>query len=183
MSAAIGLKAPWTEKVCNSAFRLISAVELAAQRSQLLIRFSTLVLSDGHHNLCFVLVKVFSLPECPPLIVELCNWHKISFLVSLGIIGCQHSFTRLLGFHFLYKTPLDVARSSQLLQKSTASSFFFENRASSFEIGLVPKLQWKSSKFTPYRSSARIIIWIAETACRLFASFRTGSTKFVLLHV
>ena len=68
MSAANVLNAPWTEKVCNSAFRLIPAVDLAAQRSQLAICFSTLLLSDGHRNLCFILAKVFSTPKCPPLI-------------------------------------------------------------------------------------------------------------------
>ena len=51
MTAAIVLKAPCTEKVCNSAFRLIPAVEVAAQRSQFATCFSTLVLSDGHQNL------------------------------------------------------------------------------------------------------------------------------------
>ena len=73
MSAAIVLNAPWTEKVCNYAFRLIPAVDLAAQRSQLAICFSTLVLSDGHQNLCFILAKVFSTPKCPPLIGESCS--------------------------------------------------------------------------------------------------------------
>ena len=169
-SGAIVLKAPWTEKVCNSAFRLIPAVEPAAQRSQLAICFSTLVLSDGHQNLCFILARVFSTPKCPPLFGELCNWYKISFLISLGIIACQPSFTRLLGFHFLYKTPLDVVRSSQLLQSSSASRFP-QDRASSMEIGFIPKVQCESSKFTPYRWSTQIMILIAESArCRFPSS-------------
>ena len=93
----------------------------------------------------------------------------MSFLISLGIIACQHSFTRLLGFHFLYKTPLDVARSSQLLQSSNASRFP-QDWVSSLEIGFFPKIQCDSSKFTPYRSSAQILILIAESARCRFAS-------------
>ena len=59
MSAAKVLNDPWTEKVCNSALRLIHPVDLTAQRSQIAICFSTLVLSDGHQNLCFILANVF----------------------------------------------------------------------------------------------------------------------------
>ena len=73
MSAAIVLNAPCTEKVCNSAFRSIPAVDLAAQRSQLAICLSTLVLSDGHQNLCFILANDFLTPKCPPLIGESSN--------------------------------------------------------------------------------------------------------------
>ena len=68
MSAAMVLNAQCTEKVCNSAFRLIPAVDLAAQRSPLAVCFSKLVLNDGHQNLCFILANVFSTPKCPPLI-------------------------------------------------------------------------------------------------------------------
>ena len=92
---------------------------------------------------------------------------KSPFELSLGKIACQHSFTRLLGFHFLYKTPLDVARSSQLLQSSNASP----------TIGLPP---WRSSSFQKYnanflkimryRSSTPILILIAESARCCFAS-------------
>ena len=88
MSAAIVLKAPCTEKVCNSAFRSILAVDLAAEWSQLAVSFSTLVLSDRHQSPCLILANVFSLPKCPPLTGEWCSWYKISFLSSLGIIAC-----------------------------------------------------------------------------------------------
>ena len=182
MSAAIVLNASWTEKVCNSAFCLIFAVGLDAQGSQLTICFSAFVLSDGHQNLCFILAKLFSTSKCPPPIGESCNWYKISFLISLGLITCPHSFTRLLSFHFLCKTPLDVARSSQLLQSSNASRFS-KDRASSLEIGFFPEVQCESSKFTPYRSSTQILILIAESArCRFASWLSDRSTKFVFLH-
>ena len=44
------------------------------------------------------------------------------------------------------------------------------NWASSLEIGCFPKVQCESSKFTPYRLSAQIMILIAESARCRFAS-------------
>ena len=67
-TAAIVVNAPWTEKVCNFAFRLMPVVDLAAQRWQLGIWFSTLVLSYGHQTLCLMFANVFSTPKCSPLI-------------------------------------------------------------------------------------------------------------------
>ena len=72
-SAATVLNAPSTEKVCNSAFRLIPSADLAAQILRLAICLYTLVLSDGHQNLYVILAKVFSTPKCPPLIGESCS--------------------------------------------------------------------------------------------------------------
>ena len=110
----------------------------------------------------------------------------IQNLVShfLRIMACQHSFT-VSWFCFLYNTSFDVARSSLILQ-SSKGSMISQDRAFSLEIRFVPKKQKESSKFTPHRSNARLMILTAESARYLFASnltHRVHENRFFTLLV
>ena len=137
MSAAITLNELKSWVDCNSALRFFPAVERAVQRSQFAICRSTLDLMKGHQNLCLILAKVFCTAKWPPLVGASCKWYKISWRIDFGTTACHTSFTRLLGFHLLNNTPLDMANSSQFVHNSTASGFPHV-KASSLEIGFSP---------------------------------------------